>query len=48
MNNRALVLATQQITREFAIKNFSYEQFSTQLLAIFFENSTDLTTEPTI
>jgi glycosyltransferase involved in cell wall biosynthesis len=48
MNNRALVLATQQITREFAIKNFSYEEFSTQLLAIFFENSTDLTTEPTI
>lgn len=48
MNNRALVLATQQITREFAIKNFSYERFSTQLLAIFFENYTDLTTEHTI
>lgn len=43
MNNKELVLATQQKAREFAIKNFSYECFYTQFLAIFSKNLMELT-----
>jgi glycosyltransferase involved in cell wall biosynthesis len=48
IDNRELVLARQQEAREFAIKHFSYEKFSANILAIFSENSTVLTTENTI
>ncbi|WP_342220623.1 glycosyltransferase family 4 protein [Rickettsiella endosymbiont of Miltochrista miniata] len=47
INNKEKVLSAQQAARKYAMKHFSYEQFSTNFIALFYKNFLTLTKENT-
>ena len=47
INNKEKVLSTQEIACKYAMKHFSYDQFSTNFMALFYKNFLTLTKEST-